>query len=141
MNLYATLQFAIFLVVLLALAKPLGEYLGKVLERDATPLDRLVGPIERFLYRLGGITGNDRMDQALYILTVINGAHARNESKDESEGRGIMHGRDSLLIRIGRAGGRIAGGAPQGSRISWHGTDRDGSGCRPRAAAATGPGG
>ena len=44
MNSNALLQFGIFLVVLMALAKPLGEYLGKVLERDATPLDRLAGP-------------------------------------------------------------------------------------------------
>jgi len=65
------LQFGIFLVVLMLLAKPLGEYLGKVLERDATPLDRLLGPIERLLYRLGGITPADRMSWKDYALAVL----------------------------------------------------------------------
>ena len=71
MNTNALLQFAIFFVVLMVLAKPLGEYLGKVLERDATPLDRLVGPVERGIYRLAGITGNDRMDWKDYALAVL----------------------------------------------------------------------
>ena len=71
MNLNALAQFAIFLVVLMLLAKPLGEYLGKVLERDTTPLDRVVGPIERGLYRLAGITGNDRMDWKAYAFAVL----------------------------------------------------------------------
>jgi len=70
-NTNALLQFAIFFVVLMVLAKPLGEYLGKVLERDATPLDRLVGPVERGIYRLAGITGNDRMDWKDYALAVL----------------------------------------------------------------------
>ena len=38
----AFLQFALFLLVLLALAKPLGEYLGAVLEQERTLLDRLL---------------------------------------------------------------------------------------------------
>jgi len=67
----ALLQFALLIGVLLLLAKPLGEYLGKVLERDATPLDRLLGPLERGLYRLAGITGNDRMDWKDYALAVL----------------------------------------------------------------------
>jgi K+-transporting ATPase ATPase A chain len=53
------------------LAKPVGEYLGKVLERDSTPLDRLVGPVERLLYRLGGITSSDRMDWKDYSFAVL----------------------------------------------------------------------
>ena len=71
MSLNALLQFGIFLVVLMVLAKPLGEYLGKVLERDATPLDRLLGPIERGLYRLAGITTADRMSWKDYALAVL----------------------------------------------------------------------
>jgi K+-transporting ATPase ATPase A chain len=67
----ALVQFGLFLVVLMLLAKPLGEYLGKVLERDATPLDRLVGPLERGIYRLAGITGADRMSWKDYALAVL----------------------------------------------------------------------
>jgi len=71
MSANALLQFGIFLVVLMLLAKPIGEYLGKVLERDATPLDRLLGPVERFLYRLAGITAADRMSWKDYAFAVL----------------------------------------------------------------------
>ncbi len=71
MSLNTFLQFGLFLVLLMLLAKPLGEYLGKVLERDATPLDRIVGPVERALYRLGGIAPGDRMNWKEYALAVL----------------------------------------------------------------------
>jgi K+-transporting ATPase ATPase A chain len=71
MSLNALLQFGIFLVVLMLLAKPLGEYLGRVLERDATFLDRLIGPLERGIYRLAGITAADRMSWKDYALAVL----------------------------------------------------------------------
>ena len=64
-------QFAVFLLVLLVLAKPLGEYMGKVLERDATPLDRVLGPLERGLYRLGGLEAGDRMGWRQYALAML----------------------------------------------------------------------
>jgi K+-transporting ATPase ATPase A chain len=67
----ALLQFVLFLLVLLALAKPLGEYLGRVLERDTTPLDRVLGPLERGLYRLAGITPSDRMDWKQYAVAML----------------------------------------------------------------------
>jgi K+-transporting ATPase ATPase A chain len=68
---YTLIQFGLFLVVLLGLAKPLGEYLGRVLERDATFLDRALGPLERGLYRLAGISAADRMDWKDYALAVL----------------------------------------------------------------------
>jgi K+-transporting ATPase ATPase A chain len=71
MNAGALLQFVVFLLVLLALAKPLGEYLGRVLERDTTPLDRVLGPLERGLYRLAGIEPSERMDWKQYAVAVL----------------------------------------------------------------------
>jgi K+-transporting ATPase ATPase A chain len=68
---YHLLQFGLFLAVLLLLAKPLGEYLGRVLERDVTFLDRVAGPLERGLYRLAGINAGDRMDWKTYALAVL----------------------------------------------------------------------
>ncbi|MGA2083543.1 MAG: potassium-transporting ATPase subunit KdpA [Holophaga sp.] len=71
MTAHALLQFALFLAVLMLLAKPLGEYLGRVLERDATLLDRVLAPVERGLYRLAGITAGDRMDWKAYALAAL----------------------------------------------------------------------
>ena len=65
------LQFGALLGLLLLLSKPLGEYLGRVLERDDTILDRILGPVERGIYRLSGIARNDRMDWKAYSGAVL----------------------------------------------------------------------
>ncbi|HWQ07898.1 MAG TPA: potassium-transporting ATPase subunit KdpA, partial [Holophaga sp.] len=67
----ALLQFAVFLAVLWLLAKPLGEYMGRVLEREPVFLDPLVRPLERGIYRLAGIEADDRMDWKAYAWAVV----------------------------------------------------------------------
>ncbi len=51
------MQMIAFAVVVLALTKPLGGYLHRVFEGERQPLPRLLGPIERLLYRLCGVRG------------------------------------------------------------------------------------
>ncbi len=52
----AVLQLALFLVVLSALVRPLGAYMARVYEGRPLPvLDRLVGPLERLVYRSAGV--------------------------------------------------------------------------------------
>jgi potassium-transporting ATPase potassium-binding subunit len=48
-------QIALYLFVLLALAKPLGSYMTRVFESRPCGLDRLLGPLERAIYRVCGI--------------------------------------------------------------------------------------
>ena len=48
-------QFALYVVVLLALAKPLGAYMARVYEGRPCGLDRALGWLERLIYRLAGI--------------------------------------------------------------------------------------
>ena len=64
-------QFVVFLLLLLALSKPLGEYMGRVFEREPTFLDPVVRPLERGLYRLAGITADDRMDWKAYTWAIL----------------------------------------------------------------------
>ncbi len=64
-------QFAIFLVLLLVLSKPLGEYMGRVFERERTFLDPVLRPFERGLYRLAGIAPDDRMDWKAYTWAIL----------------------------------------------------------------------
>jgi K+-transporting ATPase ATPase A chain len=52
---YGVLSIAIFLIVLLALVKPLGWYMARVYTGQPIGLDRVLGPVERLLYRLFGI--------------------------------------------------------------------------------------
>ena len=55
MNLYSWFQLIFYIVVLLALAKPLGSFMAKVYQGEHTFLDRVLGPVERFIYRLSGV--------------------------------------------------------------------------------------
>jgi K+-transporting ATPase ATPase A chain len=49
------LQIIAYFVVLLALAIPLGIYMGKVYENKPLFLSKLFGWLEKLIYKLGGI--------------------------------------------------------------------------------------
>jgi K+-transporting ATPase ATPase A chain len=55
MTLNGYLQIGCYLVVLLVLVKPLGAYMARVYEGLPLGLDRVLGPLERLIYRLGGV--------------------------------------------------------------------------------------
>ena len=55
MTFNGVLQLLLYMVVLLALAKPLGRYMARVYESQPTGLDRVFGPLERLIYRLCGV--------------------------------------------------------------------------------------
>ncbi|MBK7305638.1 MAG: potassium-transporting ATPase subunit KdpA [Chitinophagaceae bacterium] len=57
-----------------ALAIPLGRYVGKVFEGDKTWLDRLFNPIDRVFFKLSGIDAKKEMNwkQHLVALLTIN---------------------------------------------------------------------
>jgi K+-transporting ATPase ATPase A chain len=67
----AFIQFALLLGLLLLLARPLGEYMGRVFEREPVFLDPVLKPIEDGLYRLAGIDAEDRMDWKTYAFAVL----------------------------------------------------------------------
>lgn len=71
MNLYSLLQLVLYFVILLALVKPLGMFMAKVYQGERTLLDPVLGPVERFLYRLSGIRADDEMNWKAYALAVI----------------------------------------------------------------------
>lgn len=65
------LQFALFCVVLLLTVRPLGVYLARVLERERTWLDPVLGPIERLLYKLTGVRDGEEMNWREYAAAVL----------------------------------------------------------------------
>jgi K+-transporting ATPase ATPase A chain len=65
------LQIAIFFVLVLALAKPIGDYLTAVFERRSTFLDPVVSPIEKLLYSLTGINPADEMRWTEYLVAML----------------------------------------------------------------------
>ena len=73
MTLYGFLQIGLYLAVLLALVKPLGWYMARVYEGKPIGLDRVLGPVERFIYRLSGVRHAEReeMDWKGYAVAFL----------------------------------------------------------------------
>jgi K+-transporting ATPase ATPase A chain len=67
----AVIQLALFLIVLVAVAKPLGTYMARVYEGQPCGLDRGLGWLERLLYRLAGIDPKKEMSWRGYALAVL----------------------------------------------------------------------
>jgi K+-transporting ATPase ATPase A chain len=65
------LQLVLYLVVLLVLAKPLGAYMARVYEGRPTGLDRVLGWLERLIYRLCGIRPDEEMGWKTYAVTML----------------------------------------------------------------------
>jgi K+-transporting ATPase ATPase A chain len=75
MTLIGLLQLLLYLIVLLALVKPLGGYMARVYEGRPCGLDRIFSPLEVLLYRLCGIHPTEEMNWKEYAaaLLVFNG--------------------------------------------------------------------
>lgn len=71
MTINGFLQLAVYLVVLIGLAKPLGWYMARVYEGQSTGLDRVLGPVERFIYRLSGVQETAEMNWKVYTVAML----------------------------------------------------------------------
>ncbi len=67
----AWVQVAIYLGLLVALGPPLGRYMARVLEGKPAPLARLFAPLERALYRLGGVRPEVETDWRRYAVAML----------------------------------------------------------------------
>ena len=65
------LQIAFYLVVLIALAKPLGAYMAAIYEGRPAVLNRLGAPLERLIYRLCGVKESEEMGWTRYALAAL----------------------------------------------------------------------
>ncbi len=71
MNSYSWLQLIFYLAVLLLLVKPLGSYMARIYQGKRTFLDRVLGPVERFIYRLSGVRSDEDMNWKTYAIAVM----------------------------------------------------------------------
>jgi K+-transporting ATPase ATPase A chain len=65
------LQLVLYVVVLLALARPLGAYMARVYQGRPFGLDRALGWLERLVYRLSGVDPNREMGWKTYALAAL----------------------------------------------------------------------
>lgn len=68
---YALLQFALFLGIILLLAKPLGIYMQRVFHGERHPLGRIFGPVERVIYRVIGTDPAQEMKWTTYAVALL----------------------------------------------------------------------
>jgi len=72
----ALVQYAAFLLAVTLLVKPVGRYMARVFTGESTPLDPLLCPLERLIYRLTGVQPKSEMRwqeyaQAFVILGMV----------------------------------------------------------------------
>ena len=65
------LQLALFLALLVALAVPLGAYLARVYSGEARWAQRVLGPVERALYRVAGVRADEQMSWRRYAAALL----------------------------------------------------------------------
>ena len=67
----AFLQVAFYLVVLIALAKPLGAFMARVYEGRRTFLHPVLRPVERLIYGASGVREDEGMTWKTYALAML----------------------------------------------------------------------
>src|SRR5262245_51167339 len=67
----AFVQIGIFLVVLLALATPLGAFVARVYVGQPTFVSRVLGPVERLTYRICGAAPHEEMTWRTYAVAML----------------------------------------------------------------------
>jgi len=71
MSASAWIQLAIYLIVLVALVKPLGWYMARVFQGQPCGLDPVLGWLERGIYRLAGVDPQAEMGWKTYAVALL----------------------------------------------------------------------
>ena len=71
MTLNGWLQIVLFAVVIVAVTRPLGLFMFRVLEGKGHPLSRALGPLERAIYRLCGIDPGREQGWREYAMALL----------------------------------------------------------------------
>lgn len=71
MTLQGWLQILLYFGALLLLARPLGSYLALVLEGRPNFLSPVMGPLERWLYRIAGVDPDEEMSWRAYTSALL----------------------------------------------------------------------
>lgn len=67
----SALQILLYLLVIIVCVKPLGWYMARVYEGKSCGLDMVIGPVERFIYRLCCIQPNQEMNWKSYLSAML----------------------------------------------------------------------
>ncbi len=71
MTINGWIQILVFVGIVVALVKPLGGYLTRVLNGERTILSVALGPLERGLYRIAGVNEREEQHWTTYAATML----------------------------------------------------------------------
>ena len=71
MNANMLIQYGLYFAVILLLTKPMGMFLASVMEGKTPLLNKIGGPVEHLLYKLGGINPKAEMDWKKYTIALL----------------------------------------------------------------------
>jgi K+-transporting ATPase ATPase A chain len=71
MNTYEWVATILFIVVLLALVKPLGAFMARVFQGERNFLSPVLTPCEYLLYRISGVNKDEEMDWKRYARSML----------------------------------------------------------------------
>jgi potassium-transporting ATPase potassium-binding subunit len=71
MNFWGFTQIGLYVALVLTLVKPLGGYMERVFNRDWTPLDPVLRPVERLVYRACGIDPQREQHWTAYTVSML----------------------------------------------------------------------
>ncbi len=71
MNANGVFQIAVYVVLVLAVTKPLGLFMARVFSRERTFLDPVLRPVERTIYRLTGVDEQCEMHWTEYAISML----------------------------------------------------------------------
>jgi K+-transporting ATPase ATPase A chain len=71
MALNGYLQLLLYIVALIGLAKPLGWFMARVYQGQPVGIDRVLGPVERLIYRLCGTRPDEEMNWKTYAIAML----------------------------------------------------------------------
>ena len=71
MTAHGFLQIAIYVIVLLTMAKPLGTYMARVYQDESVGLNRWFAGIEKLFYRMSGVKPEQEMRWRQYALATL----------------------------------------------------------------------
>jgi K+-transporting ATPase ATPase A chain len=70
-SIFDWLPIILYLVILLLLVKPLGAYMARVFQGERVFLTRVIGPVERLIYRIIGLHSDEEMDWKKYAIVML----------------------------------------------------------------------
>jgi potassium-transporting ATPase potassium-binding subunit len=71
MNSSSWFQIIIYMVVLIALVKPLGAYMARVYMGERTFLDPVLRPVEKLIYHMSGVNSDQEMNWKVYAFAML----------------------------------------------------------------------